>query len=101
MPDGPTTSRTRIGAAAGAAGAAAVFALVTGVGPAPSVFQLAGANEDISGPCDEPEHADDPECQGTPSTSGDDSSTSTTVDDGTSTTVDDTTSSTAGGGAGG
>jgi hypothetical protein len=101
MPDGPTTSRARIGAAAGAAGAAAVFALVMGVGPAPSVFQLAGADEDVSGPCDEAEHVDDPQCQGPSSTAGADSSTSTTDDEGTSTTVDDTTSSTSGAGAGG
>ncbi len=98
MPDAPTTSRTRIGAAAGAAGAAAVFAHVVGVGPAPSVFQLAGAGEDISGSCDEAEHADDPECRGTASTR-DDGTTSTTVDGATSTTEDATTSTTVGGSA--
>jgi hypothetical protein len=97
MPEAATAvSRARIGAAAGLAGAAAVFALVIGVGPAPSVFQLAGAGADLSGPCDEAEHADDPACQGaSPSTTTDDdndstSSTSTTTDDGgtsTSTTV--------------
>jgi hypothetical protein len=102
MPDGPTTSRARIGAAAALAGAAAVFALVVGAGPAPSVFQLAGAGEDVSGPCDEAEHAGDPECQGTASTTADHGSTSTTDDGGsTSTTVDGTTSTTAGGGGAG
>ena len=66
-----------------------------GAGPAPSVFQLAGAGEDISGSCDEAEHANDPECQGT-ATTDDPGSTSSTNDDGsTSTTVDATTSSTA------
>ena len=102
MTDEPTTSRTRIGAAARAAGAAAVFALVMGVGPAPSVFQLAGADEDVSGSCDEAEHAGDPGCQGVTNTTDDDGdgNTSTTDDDGTSTTVDDSTSTTAGGGGG-
>ena len=92
MPDEPTPSRTKIGAIAGLAGAAAVAALVLGAGPAPSVFQLAGAGEDTSGPCDEAEPAGDPECQGSPTT--DDDGTSSTADDGststTSTTFDDT-----------
>ena len=97
MSDAPTTpSRAKIGAAAGLAGAAAVFALVVGVGPAPSVLQLAGANEDISGNCDEAEHAADPECQGVVPPSGD--GTTSTIDDGTSTTVEDSTSTTVGGG---
>jgi hypothetical protein len=98
MPDEPTTSRTRIGAAAGVAGAAAVVALVIGAGPAPSVFQLAGAGEDTSESCD----AGDPACLSSSSTTEDDggTSTSTTVDDATSTTVDDTTSTTGGGGTG-
>ena len=73
-------------------GASAVAALVLGAGPAPSVLQLAGASDDdaddISGNCDEAEHADDPECAGTP-TAGATTTTSTgthharTVDDGT------------------
>jgi hypothetical protein len=95
MSDSPTR-RTRLGAAAGLAGAAAAFTLVLGIGPAPSVFQLAGANEHLSGSCDEAEHANDPECAGvvapdaSTSTTADDSATSSTLDDGTtSTTVGD------------
>ena len=84
MSDSPTR-RTRLGAAAGLLGAAAAFTLIVGAGPAPSVFQLAGANEDISGNCDEAEHANDPECAGTlPTTPQDDSTTSSTVDDSSS-----------------
>lgn len=85
------THRTRLGAAAGVLGAAAAFTFILGAGPAPSVFHLAGANEDISGNCDEAEHAADPECRGT---SG--GATSTTVDTSTtSSTIDvSTTSST-------
>jgi hypothetical protein len=95
MSDSPTR-RTRLGAAAGLVGATAAFTLVLGIGPAPSVFQLAGANEDVSGNCDEVEHAHDPECAGvvapraSTSTTVDDSTTSSTIDDGTtSTTVGD------------
>lgn len=84
-----STNRTRRGAAAGLLGAAAAFTLITGAGPAPSVFELTGSNGDISGNCDEAEHANDPECAGTPSTRGtvDDGATSTTTDDSTSTTA--------------
>ena len=100
MPDAPTPNRTRLAAAAGLLGASAVAALVLGAGPAPSVLQLAGASDDvagdISGNCDEAEHANDPECAGT---SADrrrlhqhDRRRGTT-----STTVDATTSTTAGG----
>jgi hypothetical protein len=86
------TRRTRLGAAAGLVGATAAFTLVLGVGPAPSVFQLAGANEDVSGNCDEVEHANDPTCAGIVAP---DASTSTTVDDSTtSSTIDDSTTST-------
>ncbi len=92
MSDSPTR-RTRLGTAAGLVGAAAAFTLVLGVGPAPSVFQLAGANEDVSGNCDEVEHANGPECAGIVAP---DASTSTTVDDSTtsSSTIDDGTTST-------
>ena len=94
MPDAPTPHRSPIAAAAGLLGAAAVAALLLGVGPAPSVLSLAGASDDVaddvSGPCDEAEHAGDPECAGTPTTDrredgddGDGSTTSTTLDDGT------------------
>jgi hypothetical protein len=79
------TSRTRLGAAAGLLGVAVALAAVTGAGPMPSVFQLSGATEDLSGNCDEVEHAADPACAGTLTASGaDDSSTSSTFD--TSTT---------------
>jgi hypothetical protein len=94
MSDTPTPNRTKIAAAAALLGASAVAAFVLGAGPAPSVLQLAGAShdnaEDVSGNCDETEHAADPECAGTPISDDDD-------DDGTtSTTVDDTSSTTAG-----
>jgi hypothetical protein len=97
MPDAPTPRRTRLAAAAGLLGASAVAALLLGLGPAPSALQLAGASsddvaDDISGNCDEAEHAADPECAGTPTV--DDNSTSSTVDD------NSTTSTTAGGGNG-
>jgi hypothetical protein len=95
------TYRTRLAAAAGLLGAAAAVTVVLGVGPAPSVFQLASANGDISGNCDEAEHAADPECAGTPVTGGTvaDSSTSTTVDDGSTSTTNGTPSPTASSGA--
>jgi len=91
MPDAPTSHPTRLAAAAGLLGASAVVALLLGVGPAPSALQLAGASrddtaDDISGNCDEAEHAADPACAGTPTTDG---TTSSTVDDTTSTTADD------------
>jgi hypothetical protein len=91
MSEAPT-HRTRLGAVAGLLGAATAFTFILGAGPAPSVFQLAGVNEDISGSCDEAEHANDPECGGaggggTTSSTVDDSSTSTTVDDGSTTTA--------------
>ena len=87
MSDSPTR-RSRLGAVAGLLGAATAFTFVLGAGPAPSVFQLAGANEDVSGNCDEAEHANDPECGGSPTTDGNGGSTSSTVDDsGTSTTI--------------
>ncbi len=95
------THRTRLAAAAGLLGAAAAVTVVLGVGPAPSVFQLASASGDISGNCDEAEHAADPECAGTPATGGTvaDSSTSTTVDDGSTSTTNATPSPTPSSGA--
>jgi hypothetical protein len=84
--------------AAGLAGGAAALVLLLGVGSAPSVLQLAGANEDVSGNCDEAEHAGDPECGGTTSRRDDDT-TSTTVDDSTSTTLDGSPSPVGGTGA--
>ena len=50
---------------------------------------MIGAKEDISGNCDEAEHANDPECAGTPTTGGtvDDSTTSTTVGDSSTSTT--------------
>lgn len=91
MSDSPTRL-SRLGALAGLLGAAAAFTFVLGAGPVPSVLQLAGVNEDISGSCDEAEHANDPECGGSPTTGGNGGSTSSTVDDrGTSTTIGDST----------
>lgn len=94
MPDRstPATERSwklRAGALAmgTAAGMAALFGVTTlsGGSPASSPVSLAGAvgesGEDLSGPCDEPEHASDPEC-GAPGDPTDDSG----HDDGTSTT---------------
>ena len=91
----PRPVARRLAAGAALLGAATALTLVVGVGPAPSVFQLAGANEDISGSCDEAEHANDPECTGsaTPGATSDDSSTSstsTTVDDGSTSTTNGT-----------
>ena len=77
MPDAPTPTpnRTKVAAAAALLGASAVAAFILGAGPAPSVLQLAGAShdtaDDLSGSCDEAEHAADPACAGTP-TAGDD-----------------------------
>jgi hypothetical protein len=87
MSEAPTR-RTRLGAAAGVLGAAAAFTMIVGAGPAPSVFQLIGANEDISGNCDEAEHANDPGCAANPTTGGtvDDGSTSSTTEDRSTTT---------------
>ena len=88
MPDAPTPHRTKLAATAALLGASAVAALVLGVGPAPSVLQLAGASDDtaddISGNCDEAEHAADPACAGTPT-----SDDAKDDDDGTTTTLDD------------
>ena len=95
MSDAPTTRRSRLAAGAALLGAATALTLVVGVGPAPSVFQLAGANEDISGNCDEAEHANDPECtsSASPGATSDDSgtsSTSTTANDGRTSTTNGT-----------
>ncbi|MGQ0434294.1 MAG: hypothetical protein ACT452_18060 [Microthrixaceae bacterium] len=84
----PSRFRTRLGAAAGLLGVAAALTAATGVGPAPSIFQLAGANEDVRGNCDEAEHANDPACAGTliaRADRSDDPTTSTTGDDRTTT----------------
>lgn len=86
-----TRSRTRLGAAAGLLGVAAAFTAVTGAGPAPSIFQLTGATEDVRGNCDELEHAADAACAGgLTARESDDSSTSSTLDDSTSTTAGNT-----------
>lgn len=89
MSEAPNPRRLRLGAAAGLLGAAAAVTAIVGAGPAPSVFEMIGAKEDISGNCDEAEHANDPECAGTPTTGGtvDDSTTSTTVGDGSTSTT--------------
>lgn len=80
MPELIRSARFRLAAAAGAVGVTS-FLVAAGPGPLPSVLQLAGANEDLSGSCDEAEHAADPECTGTTTPAGDDddSTTSTTV----------------------
>ena len=88
-----TARRTRWGEAVGLLGATTAFVAIAGAGPAPSLLQLASSREDVSGSCDETEHANDPACAGT-ATGG---NTSTTVDDATSTTLDDSTSTTVGG----
>jgi hypothetical protein len=94
MSDAPIPRRTRLAAAAGLLGAATVTAVLLGAGPAPSALQLAGASSDdppgdVSGNCDEAEHAADPACGGTPTTGA---TTSTTL-------ATTTTSTTVGGGA--
>lgn len=81
----PLSSRTTRGAAAGLLGAAAALAAVTGTGPVPSIFQLTGASEDVSGPCDEAEHAADPACAGALRATDQDSSTTSSTDDSTTT----------------
>ncbi|MFL6203746.1 MAG: hypothetical protein ACJ739_00195 [Acidimicrobiales bacterium] len=93
MPDAPTPHRTRLAAAAGLLGASVVTAFALGAGPAPSILGLAGASsddvaDDVSGNCDEVEHATDPGCAGTPAkdddaVDDDDETTSSTVDDST------------------
>ena len=94
MPHAPTTKRTRLAAAAGLLGGSAVAALLVGIGPVPSAMQLAGATSDdttadLSGNCDEVEHATDPACVGTPTSSADDESADDDDDDGTTTTIGD------------
>jgi hypothetical protein len=74
----PSPSRTRLAAAAGLLGAVAALTAITGVGPAPSLFQLTGSTEDVSGNCDEAEHVNDPSCVGTLTARGADDDTSTT-----------------------
>jgi hypothetical protein len=85
----PSPSRTRLAAAAGLIGAVAALTAITGVRPAPSLFQLTGSTEDVSGNCDEAEHVDDPSCVGTLTarTNDDTSTTSSTVADGSPSTV--------------
>ncbi len=90
MTDLRTTRRTRWGAAAGLLGATTAFVAIAGAGPAPSLLQLASSRDDVSGNCDEAEHANDPNCAGT--ANGGSTSTSSS-----STTLDDSTSTTAGG----
>jgi hypothetical protein len=88
-----TRSRTRLGAAAGILGVAAALTAVTGAGPAPSIFQLTGANEDLRGSCDEVEHAADAACAGTLTArqlDDDSQSTTPTTDDSTPTTAGST-----------
>ena len=79
--------KLRVGALAGgaAAGVAALLALapVGGGSPADPAMALAGTSDDISGPCDEPEHADDPRC----TTTSVPRSTTTTIAGPTSTTI--------------
>jgi hypothetical protein len=88
MPHISTPSRTRRGAAAGLAGIAFGLVAVTGVGPAPSLFSTTSATQDVRGNCDEPEHAADAACAGTPAPRRiDDDSTSSTSS--TSSTADD------------
>lgn len=99
MPTTPSTrSRTRLGAAAGLLGVAAAFTAVTGAGPAPSIFQLTGATDDVRGSCDELEHAADAACAGTLTAreSDDSSTTSSTLDGATSSTADSTAAPTGG-----
>lgn len=81
MSNRPNPFRTRRGAAATLLGATAALASFTGAGPVPSVFQLTGATEDVSGNCDEAEHANDAACAGTIVSGGGSSSTSSTIDD--------------------
>lgn len=83
-----TRSRTRLGAAAGLLGVAAAVTAVTGAGPAPSIFQLTGATEDVRGSCDELEHAADAACAG--GLTARESDDSSTLDDATSTTAGNT-----------
>ena len=85
MTNAPTARRTRWGAAAGLLAASTAFVAIAGAGPAPSLLQLASNREDVSGNCDEAEHANDPACATTATTAG--GSSSTTVDDSTSTTL--------------
>jgi hypothetical protein len=89
MPNPTRSTRSRLGAAAGLLGATAALTVATGAGPVPSIFQLSGSSADVSGPCDEVEHAGDPSCAGSLVASGDDDSTSTTVEGSTTSTVAD------------
>jgi hypothetical protein len=54
--------RTIAGMAGAGLGAAAAVVALGLVGPEPSVLRLAAAGTDVSGSCDEAEHAGDPEC---------------------------------------
>jgi hypothetical protein len=87
--------RAALGLTAGLLGGVVALGALSGGGAAdPAAVQLAGTSEDISGNCDEAEHAGDPECAGAPG----DGSTSSTVDDSSSSTS--STSSTVPGGSG-
>src|SRR5215210_4974682 len=54
------------------AGATAAFALVGDDSPARNASTTTSTNEDVSGPCDEAEHANDPRCAGNGQASDDD-----------------------------
>lgn len=88
MPNLSRSTRGRLGTAAGLLGATAALTVVTGAGPVPSIFQLTGSSADVSGPCDEVEHAGDPSCAGSLVASDDDSTTTTLPGSTTSTVAD-------------
>lgn len=80
--DQPRRWRRALAATAAAGGlAAGAVLVVAGGGSGATAVQLAGTTEDLSGPCDEAEHANDPRCTDAPSVrdGDDDRSTSTTV----------------------
>jgi hypothetical protein len=79
----PTTSRRRAGLAiaGGLLAGVGALALAQWPGDDPDPIRLAGVHEDVSGNCDEAEHANDPECAGVQvpgGPAGDDGTTSTT-----------------------
>lgn len=80
-PDGhPRRWRRALAATAAAGGlAAGAVLVVAGGGSGTSAVQLAGTTEDISGPCDEAEHAQDPRCTGATNVRDDDRTTPTTA----------------------
>jgi hypothetical protein len=79
-PTAPRRRRAWLAAGAVALGASGALYLGAGaVGGSPAALRPVSAGDDISGPCDEAEHADDPRCTGVSAIDTDDGGPSTST----------------------